>query len=305
MPYPSGTLFPSPLLYPGVDAPVGPPASTIQIGSLLLNAVDANGTKWPVTKFDGWHGTSDPTLSPVQKTRASGATVGDSFSTGRTMTITGLIISTSAAQQSQDWDTLNAAISRQSTLMQVSESGRVRWVMVSRSSAITPNKINAWMSGFTVQVFAKDWRKFGSPLTDYTLLPSSVGGYSYPGFKFPYDIPARSLSGQVTLNNPGNEVGPVVLQVNGPATGPAITHRGSGAQLTFASNLVLGVGEFLLIDMEKKSVLANGQPGASRNAFITNRGWSGFDPGDNTWAFTAATFNASSQLAVTATPSWE
>jgi hypothetical protein len=287
-----------------VDSPVGPPASTIQIGSLLLNAVDANGTKWPVTKFDGWHGTSDPTLSPVQKTRASGATVGDSFSTGRTMTITGLIISTSAAQQSQDWDTLNAAISRQPTLMQVSESGRVRWVMVSRSSAITPNKINAWMSGFTFQVFAKDWRKFGSPLTDYTLLPSSVGGVTYP-IKYPMRIGATVVSGQVTLNNPGNEVGPVVLQVNGPVTGPTITHRGSGAQLTFSSNLVLGVGEFLLIDMEKKSVLANGQPGASRNAFITSRGWSGFDPGENTWAFNAASFNASSQLAVTATPSWE
>jgi hypothetical protein len=274
-------------------------------GAFGLNTIDANGTRWRVMKFTGWHGTSDTTLAPLQKTRQSGATAGDSFSAGRTMTLSGLIVSQSAAQHSFDLDSLNAAIPRTPTLMQVSESGRIRWAMVSRYGKIDTQKVNQWTSTYAVQVFAKDWRKFGTPLTGTTLLPASSGGFSYPGFAFPYSIPAVSTSGQVALTNPGNETGPVVARVDGPATGPSITHQGSQSALTFASSLVLGTGEFLLIDMEKKTVLANGQPGASRNGFITNRGWSGFDPGPNTWQFQAISYNASSQLTVTATPSWE
>jgi phage-related protein len=82
-----------------------------------------------------------------------------------------------------------------------------------------------------------------------------------------------------------------------------IEHTSSGAQLIFSTSLALGAGEFLLIDMEKKTVLANGQ--ASRNTFITSRGWSGFDPGPNTWSLNAASFNASARLTVMANPSWE
>jgi hypothetical protein len=274
-------------------------------GEFVLNAIDSNGTKWRVSKFTGWHGTSDTTLQPIQKTRQSGATAGDSFSTGRTMTIGGMVTSLNPDQHSVDLDTLNAAIPRTPTLMQVSESGRLRWAMVSRYGKIETEKVNQWTSTFTVQIFAKDWRKFGTPMAGSTKLPSSTGGYSYPGFALPFSIPAVSTSGQITLDNPGNETGPVVLQVNGPTAGPSITHQGSKAALTFASSLVLGAGEFLLIDMEKKTVLANGQPGASRSGFITNRGFSGFDPGPNTWLFTATSFNPSSQLGVTATPSWE
>jgi hypothetical protein len=177
--------------------------------------------------------------------------------------------------------------------------------MVRRLGGLQVEKINAWSSTFLIQIFAKDWRKFSTPLTGSTNLPATTGGEAYPGFAFPYSIPAVSVSGQVALTNPGNETGPVIAQINGPATGPYITHQGSGQQLTFASSLVLGVGEFLLIDMENKTVLGNGQTSASRNTFVTNRGWSGFDPGPNTWLFGATAYNSSSQLIITATPASE
>lgn len=276
--------------------------SPITIGALILNAVDGNGTKWIVQRFDGW-GTSTPTLQPVQKPRQSGASVGDSFSTGRTLTVTGLIVSTSAAQHSLDWDYLIDQVSRQPTMLQVSESGRVRWVMVQRSADIVPDRLNNMMSRFTFQVFAKDWRKFGTALPGNTLLPMSTGGLTVP-FTLPTPISAVTVSGQVFLTNPGNEVGPVTLQVVGPCTGPIITHSGAtGSQLTFSSSLVLAAGEFLDIDMERRTAMANGQ--SSRSGYITSRGWFGFDPGVNTFSFTAASYNAASQLNVTATPSWE
>lgn len=301
MPYPSSTLFPSPGLFPGVDVPVGWPMSTIQIGNLLLNSTDVNGTTWAVEKFDGW-GTPKPTLTPIQNVRRSGYTMGDSFSEGRVMTLTVTIVSADPLQHSLDCDTLISTFSRIGANMYVSEAGRVRWCFVRRSADIVPTHYSQVATSFIIQVTSPDWRKFGAPLSGVTALPSSVGGYSYP-LRYPFGIPATVASGAVTLTNPGNETGPVWARVDGPCTGPVITHSASGAQLIFSASLVLGVGDWLDIDMEKRTVLQNGQ--ASRNTFVTSRGWSGFDPGDNTWLFNASTFNASARLTVTTNPSWE
>lgn len=275
--------------------------SPITIGSLVLNTVDANGTRWRVSGFIGW-GATDPTLEPAQRVRASGAWAGDSFSEGRTMSFSLLVTSVSAAQHSIDIDTLNHNVTKSDTLVQVSESGRVRFCYARRSSAITPVKINAWTSRFTFSMFAKDWRKFSTPLVADTHLPMTSGGLQIP-YTVPYSIDSTSVSGQVNLTNPGNEVGPVMMRVDGPATGPVITHVGSANALVFSSSLVLGVDEWLDIDMEKHTVLANGQ--ASRAGYITSRGWSGFDPGANTWSLTAALYNSATLLTVTATPADE
>lgn len=118
-----------------------------------------------------------------------------------------------------------------------------------------------------------------------------------------FTIDAVTVTGQVSLVNPGNETGPVRLRIDGPCRGPVVTHVSTGAQLVFASSLVLGVGEWLEVDMEARTVLANGQ--ATRAPWITSRGWSGFTPGENTWAFTAAAFDADARLTVVATPSWK
>lgn len=295
MPYPSGVLYPSSL--PSFNNFT----SSIQVGQLLLNALDGNGTWWAVTKFSGW-GTPKPTFATTQNVRRSGFTAGDSFSEGRVMTLTVIVSSQNPTQHSLDCDTLIGSFSRKPTMFQVSESGRTRWCSVQRSAEIIPNHLTASDTEFTVQVTSKDWRKFGGQLTSATGLPSSSGGYSYP-LKYPFKIPAIVNAGQATLTNLGNETGPVWARIDGPCTGPVIRHVGSGAQLILSSALTLNVGEFLLIDMEKRSILANGQ--ASRSAFLTSRGWSGFEPGPNTWQFTASSYNSASLLTVTANPSWE
>jgi hypothetical protein len=140
----------------------------------------------------------------------------------------------------------------------------------------------------------------GSPATtDFLTVPATSGD----ALTVPFSIDSTIVSGLVSLTNPGNEVGPVSLRIDGPCTGPVITHVASGAQLVFSSSLVLGAGEWIDVDMEAHEVLANGQ--ASRAGWITERGWSGFDPGSNTWTFTAAAYDPNSKLTVSATPSWK
>jgi len=89
------------------------------------------------------------------------------------------------------------------------------------------------------------------------------------------------------------------MRIDGPIVGPIITHVGSGLQLVFSASLTLGVGEFLLVDMEAHSVLAQGQ--SNRSNWVTSRGWSGMEPGANTWSFAAAS-GTTGLLTVTGTP---
>jgi hypothetical protein len=218
------------------------------------------------------------------------------------MTVSGMVRSVSAAQSSVDADTLIHAVSKTDTTFQVSESGRIRWCMARRYGDVQITRVNHFIFRFTFQMVSLDWRKFGATLTGTTALPSSSGGMTYP-MVFPYTYDAASVSGQVSLSNQGNEFGPVTLRIDGPCVGPKVTHVSSGKQLVFASSLTLGAGEFLIVDMEAHTVLANGQ--ASRAGWVTSRGWSEFQPGPNTWAFDAITYNAASQLSVSAIEAWE
>jgi hypothetical protein len=123
------------------------------------------------------------------------------------------------------------------------------------------------------------------------------------GLTIPFTIDSTVVSGQVSLTNPGNVNGPVSLRIDGPVTGPVVTHVGSGRALVFSTSLTLGAGEFVTVDMERREVLAQGQ--SSRNGWVTGRGWSAFEPGSNTWSFSALAHDPGALLSVTASPAWE
>jgi len=276
-------------------------STTIALGSgVVLGTVDANGTMWRI-KQDGFTGWGEPasTLSPIQKPRQQGAWAGDSFNTPRGMTVSGTIRAKTPALLNLAIEQLLTAVTNAAFIMTVTESGTARWVTARKSGETLTPKVTNVLASFSIQVASLDSRKFGTALSGSTFLPSSSGGVTVP-LAVPFSINSSVVSGQVTLNNPGNEIGTVRLRIDGPTVGPQITHLGSALPLVFASSLTLGVGEWLTVDMERHSAMANDQ--SSRNGYILSRGWSGFDPGPNTWAFTASGYNAASKLTVTAIP---
>jgi hypothetical protein len=277
--------------------------TSVLYGGLTFGAVDDNGVVWKLTGFEGW-GSPDSTIEVQPKPRQRGAWSGDAFSQERYLTVTLLLRAPSPALLNQALEQLSAAVDFAEQPMVVTEAGFTRTVYVRRKGGVEPNKINSWMAAPTFQVVADDPRKFWTPLVQSTGLPSSTGGLVIPsgGLVIPaggLTIPAQVVSGQIEMFNPGNETGPVRLRVDGPISGPQISHVGSGLTLTFASSLVMGAGEWLDIDMEKHTVLANGQ--ASRSKFITSRQWFGLEPGDNTFSFAAAS-GTTGQLTVTGIP---
>jgi hypothetical protein len=162
-----------------------------------------------------------------------------------------------------------------------------------------------YLSGYTlaqIEVTCTDPRRFGSPLSATVGLPSSAGGLTWSPLTWPLVWASTQVTGNTVMVNPGNTSGPVTLRINGPVTGPTITHTESGLTLAMAPGFVVNTGDWLAIDCEARTVLYNGQ--SSRNGSLVTRGWPALLPGNNTFNFNAAAYSSTAQLVVTGTPSW-
>ena len=276
-------------------------STSILYGGLTFGAVDGNGVLWRLTKLDGW-GSPDSTIQPVPKPRQRGAWAGDAYSQERYVTVTLFLRAPTPALLNQSLEALSTAVDFDEHPFTVNEAGFSRRINVRRKLGIQPNKISSTIAAPTFQVIATDPRKFGTDLVGVTGLPSSSGGLVIPagGLVIPAGglvIPATVTSGQLEMFNPGNETGPVLLRVDGPGSGPVFT--GNGVVFAMQSSYTLGTGQYLIVDMEAHTVLEQGQASRTRN--IAARGWSGFLPGDNTFACAGS---GSLQFTVTASPAW-
>lgn len=273
---------------------------TVTLGTLPLVGTDADGVRWstqgPTSNW--WDGPAS-TAAAVQKPRSHGGWSGDAYNQAAHVTVPVLLSAPTSGALDGALDRLKTAASLSITTLTWDDG---RYVLVKREDAVLVKRHSPTVALASVQLLAPDPRRFGQSLVGSAHLPSSSGGLTIP-YTIPYTISATTVSGQVSLTNPGNVAGPVQLRIDGPVTGPVVTHVSSGRALVFAASLVLGAGQWVEVDMEARTVLENGQ--SSRNGWVTSRGWSSFEPGDNTWAFTAVGYDAGSLLTVTATEAWE
>ncbi len=272
----------------------------MNLNGIPLGQVDEFGVDWAIDAkgFDGW-GATRSTRRTEQKVRGHGGWSGDGFLSPRAMSIRGRAYCRTPEAAADALDRLNQAASIDDVVLAVMEPGKARWLMVHRTDEV----LNDWMTStdfrWAFGVTADDPRKLHAELTGSTALPSSTGGLTYP-FTYPFTYDAVTVAGQVSLLNPGNETGPVRLRIDGPCTGPVVTHVASGRSVVFSSSLVLSAGEWLSIDMDAHTVYGNGT--ANRRQYVLSDDWSGFEPGANTWSFTAAVYDPASLLTVYATP---
>lgn len=275
--------------------------SGFAISGLCLSGIDpATGALIAAEKVKGLGGTAS-TIKVEQNVRGHGGWAGEAYASSRHFRVSGKVKGEPLAV-ADTGDRLIAAVTLEETKLEYTEFGRERFLIVRREDEVDWDHDTPRLAEFAFQVVVTDYRKFAAEVSRSTFLPSSSGGLTLP-FTVPFIIDARTESGQVSLTNPGNAPGPVRLRIDGPVTGPVITHVASGAQLVFASTLSIGAGEWLDIDMEQHTVLANGQ--SSRSSWVRSRGWSQFEPGENTWSFSAAVFDPASKLTVMAYPAWQ
>ena len=301
MPYPSPVTYPSPSLYPSLSSDTLDPL-WIALGDLVLGSLDPSGVRFTVDKFDGW-GSTGSTATLTQRARGHGATSSEGFLRPRVMTVEGLILAPVAGMLSTASDMLSTAVELSGFQMLVSEQGRVRNATAQRQDDVQVTYLTDLIARYSIQIVAKDPRKFGDLVSASTRLPFSEGGLVRPS-TWPRTWTGVSGTGRVTINNPGNTQAPVWLRIDGPlpAGGWTVTHQGKGQSLTFATALALGSGEFVTVDMDRREVLAQGQ--APRSGYVTSRGWFSLDPGVNVIAFSAQNYSSTASLTVTTKPAW-
>lgn len=302
MPYPSATTYPSALLYPGVDSGVGFDGSMIAIGDLVLNAEDANGVLWLVESFSGW-GSPGSTVELTQRARGHGATASEGWLKARVMSLDGVIDAPTPAGLRVAVDAFTAAVSLGSFQLTVAEAGLIRHVDAVRQDEVILSWLDAHTARFSIQVAAKDPRKFGDLASYSTRLPFSSGGLVRPS-TWPRTWTGVSGTGKISVTNPGNTEAPVWLRIDGPlpAGGHSVTHTGKQRTLTFGTTLALAAGEFLTVDMDRKEVLAQGQ--SARSGYVTSRGWFSLDPGVNEIAFSSVNYSETASLTLSTKPAW-
>lgn len=306
MTFPSVDLYPGPDLFPGDPLPVdvGGYSQLIEVAvnGLVLTATDHKGCDWIEDTLTGWFGSPASTISPQPRSRAPGSYPGPRQMASRGLTLGGVVEAPSLDALQDASDRLNEAASLDAAVLTVSAGVSTRSMIVYRQGEVSFTPVSDLQAVWTMTLFGADPRKFATSLTRSTGLPSTSGGFGLP-LKFPFGIPSKVVTGRVAIYSPGNYTGPVFVRIDGPVTGPFITHRSSGRRLVLGEALTLASGEWLDIDMENKTVLANGQ--ASRSKWISARGWSGFEKGENEWQFSAAVYNPNARATFTVIPAWQ
>jgi hypothetical protein len=321
MPFPSDYFYPSDLVLPGFgdDTPQigtiwslddwtgyeGMPPILDDLGCLHFVTTLDNSTP----AVDGWEGKSSPRVQSDDRPTFDGTNDGRPTQPGKTVTINGIV-------RAPDVPTLQQAMGRISGVLMSGDRygtliGAESWmsrtmrVRCGADTLVKPSRTVAKEAVYSFVLYGPSGRRLGAPVQGSTGLPSSSGGLQIP-FTIPFSIDSSVISGRVVLTNPGTMTGPVVSRIDGPISGPVITHVNSGVQLVFASSLALAAGEWLIVDMERHTVLANGQESAPRNEYVLpgGRGWSGFDKGDNTWSLAAQSGGPGAGLTISAWPAW-
>lgn len=275
----------------------------VKLGALDFTLPTPEGVDFIVTDVPGWDNGAASTLQTIQRLRAPGGW--RSSDPQFTVKPIGLEIN----MEGPNLASLLAAVKRirqaatlDETTLTLTDPGVGSVSMgVSRQGEVLATVLETYGT-VSVSLTAADPRKFGPILTGSTPPPSSTGGLAVP-FTVPFSIDATVETGQITLTNPGDLTGPVVARVDGPCTGFTITHTGVSGTRIFSMNLSLAAGEWVVVDMENETVLAQGQ--SSRTQWVTSRGFAGFDPGVNGWAFAASGATSATTLTITATPTYE
>lgn len=276
----------------------------ITLSAVAFNANDL-GVQIRGLHLTGWDGSPASSLQVTQKLRAPGGWSSSDPQLGaRTLGLTGLVVGPDAATVIAACDALVEAVTLTETNLTVTDVGvEPRTMRVARQGEVliegTPT---ATVKKFSIGLVAADPRKFGTVQSQTVPLPSSSGGLTVP-FTVPFSIDSNVQTGQISLTNNGNIAGPVLARIDGPAPqGATVTHTSGLGTRVFAINLPLAEGEWVDIDMEAETVLAQGQ--SSRSQWITSRGFAGFDKGANTWSFSAPV-TTTATLTITATSASE
>jgi hypothetical protein len=148
---------------------------------------------------------------------------------------------------------------------------------------------------YQIQLQAADPTIYDQALKSATggLPPSAAQGRGYPK-SYPRSYGGITESGIIVVENEGNKPTPGIITIPGPVVLPKITSDTDGGKF-LQVNIDLGITEFLVIDLGKRTIMLNGT--ASRRNLLTGLSrWFQILPGVNNFRFSAQTQTGSDVL---------
>jgi hypothetical protein len=275
----------------------------VDLGVIPLGGVDDSGVAWTLQTMQGWD-SAEVRASLQEREGDHGAWSGPVYLGERPITMAGTVVAQNRAALDDARERLLTAVSLSDTTVVVYEqtpkqaaahrSGKPLWEYQTDRAAT-----------FSVLMTADDPRRYDVNLqAGTTMLPVTTGGLTEP-YTLPYTLSATTVSGQVDCLNSGSFETRPILIIDGPASTPAVlAQMPDGSVIPMSYSQDLGVGDELVIDVLAKRVTLNGD--VSRRRFLAlPLGWPVIPPQSVvSFRFTAATYNATAQLAVQWRSAW-
>lgn len=269
-----GLLMRYPNFYGGED---------VSINTLPFNRKDHNGCEWVLTDLDGWWGLPEPeTPNDRRPFTEDGSYTSSGRFMGRNIVMTGYIVPKEGGPRgvTQARHELNETLNlvRQTSILQVDEDvpKQSRVQIVGKPKTKVNNLNNALE--FNVQFRAADPRKYGTTaVIDSVALPAGSDGRTYDK-TFNYTYGTSASGGIINVNNEGSYNTQATLRVSGPVVNPTVELVEQGATLAF--NIVLGMNDYLDIDLQSRTVTLN-STASRRGALVQGSQWFTIEPGDS------------------------
>jgi len=294
-----------PTLTSTVDAMVALDGWGAGSSGAAAGVIDAQGTEWILSRFDGWHAAPPPRTSLTDRPGEHGAFDGPAFLTPRVLAVEGTAIAVDLASALRARDIVASVCSDDALLytLQVSEPGRpTRTIGVRRSGETKTSPVHGNAFSWSLLLVAPDPRRYGPAQSQLVGLPQPSGGLLFP-LVFPLVFGAGQSGGQMTLTNSGTRATWPTWQILGPVTGPFVTDTGNtGKQLAFDPTFSVPAGQTVTVDTDAKTVLL---AGVSRRDRLFTAQWFPLTPGSTVIAFGSASgFDAAAKLTGTWKDAW-
>lgn len=241
----------------------------IQLGNLVFNTIDADGTTWIVTDLDGWWTIPEPEILDYPLGADDGSYEAAGRYQARVFTITGTFIPKNSAQVAAARAKLIRAadLCRQATWFLTRQSDFVRGSRVVLSAAPQISTINpAGRTDFAITLKAPDPIKY------------AISGGVVPGWY------QATGTGALAVTNSGDYSVKPTFTVTGASAGSTITNQTTSEVMTFREAAALE----LTIDNQTRSVVA-GTLRNQRKFLEWDTDWISLAPGLNNLTISGAT----------------
>lgn len=270
---------------------------------ITLHQDATNGKRW-LTLATGLRGIQTLRSSKRVRPQAHGGINETRYEDGRSITLTGEIMSTVSIEDAFSEFGLVAA-----PMIQTLDTGPalLKWQEGSTGNALQrlvkldgdldpPFQEGQATLTYQAQFFSEDPRAYSQTLTTITgtALSASGGGMVFNKV-FPFTF-SSSGGGTVAFTNAGNRPTPPIFRIYGMCVNPVIAIVGGSLKLSFLGTIASG--DYLEIDVSKRTIKLNGASNRYNFLDSANSSWFELPKGTSNLQLIAGTFDGTARLDV-------